>query len=510
MAKNKFDIQVIMTHGDEDINPMYGDVLPGFTISQLPLINEKINLGKNLRLNIIGDIDVRNIINKSGNFDDSYFPWLVIRGNFYCSKYSKRFPRIVCGTFDCSRLGKDYITKDTFLPATYEINCSFSISDFDVLIDILPDMVETLVVEPRLIKKSVLLKDEEHLKKTLAFIETHPNVTVLDTNGNNLLNILQEIDRDFETKELQKQVEQVQSATQTIQETFEIKIQGKHLDIKEIFAHCRELVEYESLSDDVLERYIRNVLSDQRKNGIQKKMMHRADGVIVVCINAEQLDSVCQDLSNLIQDRTKETIEEKTEEKSIRVQQSVEIKKETKTIKPIEIKKYIKQSQFKEIVKASGENNAYKALSAINEVNLDPLDMQFEGSVHIIKDGKQTVSATVKKESGCCIVQSIDSSNHNDRKRIVWNVSDGPDGLIIVCVGFSEYHDTKKTSDQYVKLRGYALKKQTYTQSDLIGYMNVNDMLKDSKYDGGKSDDTQLPKSDILPQKLGDFLEHQH
>lgn len=509
MAKNKFDIQIVITHGEEDTNPIYGDILEGFTINQLPLINQKIKLQKNLRLNIIGDLDVRNIVNKGSKFDDSYFPWLVIHGNFYCSKYSKNFPRIVCETFDCSRLGKDYITKDTFLPLTHEINCAYSITDFDVLMDILPDTVEVLVVEPKLIKKSALLKDKEHLTKTQAFIEEYPNITVLDTNGNNLLNILQEIDRDFEAKKLQAQVEKVETATHQIQETFEIKIKGKHLDVKEIFAYCRGCDEFESLVDDALERLIRNVLSDQRQNGIRKKMMRRADGVNVVCVDAEQLDNVCADILNLMQDRVKEKIEEKP----ITVKQEQKNKTKTEIVKPIKIKKYIKQSQFKEVIKSSGENNAYAAISAIKEINLDPLEMQFQGSVRIIKDGKETVSATVKKESGCCLVQSIDSSNHSDTKRIVWNVADGPQGLILVCVGFREHHNTKKASNMYEDLRSMAYKKRTYTTKDLADYLDVDSICDDSNSGNDESYndvDLSLLEGGILAQKRADMSHPGH
>ena len=114
MATNKFDIRLVVTHGDEDTNPVYGEILQGFTISQLPKINELVKLNQNLRLDILGDINVGSLINKGSKFDDSFFPWLIIRGSFHCSKYSKNFPRIVCKTFDCSNLGKDYLQKTLF------------------------------------------------------------------------------------------------------------------------------------------------------------------------------------------------------------------------------------------------------------------------------------------------------------------------------------------------------------------------------------------------------------
>ena len=135
MATNKFYIRLVVITDDKGLHPVYGEMLEGFTISQLPDINKLVNLNQNLRLVIFGDLDVGSLINKGSKFDDSFFPWLIIRGNFHCSKHSKNFPRVI-KTFDCSNLGKDYITKDTVLPSTYEINCAYSITDFDVLMGI--------------------------------------------------------------------------------------------------------------------------------------------------------------------------------------------------------------------------------------------------------------------------------------------------------------------------------------------------------------------------------------
>ena len=392
---------------------------------------------------------------------------------------------------------------------TYEINCAYSITDFDVLMGILPDTLETLVVEPKLIKKSFLLKNNEHLLKTLTFMETYPDLTILDTNGNNLLNVLQEIDKDFENKKLESDAKKIEQATQVIKETFEIKVIGKHLDIKEILEYCHRLPEYDSYSDDVLERLIRNVLSDQRQNGIKKKTMRRPDGVNVVCIEASQLESVLADLRKLIQERETEKIKEAT----ISIEKQEIVKQQTVVLQPIKIKKYIKPGQLKEIKKSSGEQNANAALRIINEINLDPLEMQFQGPVHIIKNGRETVSATVKKESGCCLVQSIDSSNHDDTKRIVWGVADGPDGLILVCIGFREHHNTKKASNMYEDLRSMAYKKQTYTEQDLSEYLEIGSVDDDGNpgdSNNGSDDDLLLQKTDILSHKLADFLAHKY
>jgi hypothetical protein len=466
------------------------------------------NPGCYIRIN--GDLDLRKFIDKKSKFDDYCLRNIVVNDDFYCSKYSKNFPFVVGGTFDCSGLGKDYITKDTILPITEKINCAYSITDFDVLMDILPTndtdddedekdeldttTVKTLIVEPKLIRKKFLTENREHFLNVLNFITRYPYVTVLDTDGNNLLDVLVEKYCDIEAKKHQ-QPTIIKIETETVQETIEPKIQGEHLEVKEILAHLRKFQEYDIYSDEELDRLIRAVLSNQRKNGIQKKTLQRGDGVNVTCIDASQIDLVHKDLPNIVKER------EKIMEEIAPVKTKETIKPQPTKREPIKIKKYITPDILKKIEKSS-KQNVNLVLQAINEVNLDPLEMQFQGPVHIIKDGKETVSATVTLESGCCLVQSIDSSNYTDPKRVVWGVADGPDGLIIISIGYREHHNTKKASNLYADLRNQALKKQTYTQQELKnkGYIDVDILINDN------NSDVLLPNTNILTQKLSDIL----
>lgn len=468
------------------------------------------NPGCYIRIN--GDLDLRKFIDKKSKFDDSCLRNIVVNDDFYCSKYSKIFPYVVGGTFDCSCLGKDYITKDTILPITEKINCAYSITDFDVLIDILPmnntdedneehdeldaTTVKTLIVEPKLIRKKFLTENKQHFLNVCNFISRYPYVTVIDTDGNNLLDVLVEKYRDIKTKK-QQQPTIIKIETETVQETIEPKIQGQHLEVKEILTHLRKYSEYNTYSNDELERLIRAVLSNQRKNGIQKKTLQRADGVKVTCIDASQIDLVRQDLQNIINKKPKE----KTPEDIAPVKPQETIKPQPTKREPIHIKKYITLDILKKIEKSS-KQNMNLVLQAIDEINLDPLEMQFQGPVHIIKDGKETVSATVTLESGCCLVQSIDSSNYTDPKRLVWGVADGPDGLIIISIGYREHHNTKKASNLYADLRNQALKKQAYTQQELNnkGYIDIETLITNNNSDD--SVDLPLPNNDLFTQKM--------
>ena len=440
---------------------------------------------------------------KKIKLDPSYLPHIVVVGDYVCSKDIKVFPYQVNGTFDCHGLDKDYLTKDTVLPLARTINCAFSVTDFDVLMDIIPNGVETLIVEPKLINKK-FMHNAQHLRNTLDFIVEHQDLTVLDTKGNNLLDVITEFvqSTDNAVKEQPKtQKEKPASITKII----ENKISGEHLDVRDIIQIFRYVEKYKSLfellSDDALERLIKSVLSDQRKNGIQKKIMRRNDGVNVVCIDAEQLDLVSKECSNVIEERKTTKPEEQVVASEVSAPTDIEKRKLIKVKEPIKIRKYISKAVLKNITKSS-QQNVKTVLRAINEINLDPLEMQFQGPVHIIKQGKVAVSGTVKKESGCCLVQSIDSSNYSDPKRIVWAVADGPDGLIIVSVGFVGTHNTKRTLNEYADLRELALKKRTYTAEELEEYIDVEEIFK-----GKKS-----KNFDLLPvmQKMVEFLEMSH
>lgn len=461
-------------------------------------------------IKINGDLDLRNIISKKDKTDYSYLRDVIVSGDFYASKYNKFFPHRVDGTFDCSGLGKDYITKDTILPITHKINCTYSITDFDVLMNIMPKQydknhdefdttcVKTLIVEPKLIKKEFLSQNKEHFTNVLNFIEHYPYVTVLDTKGNNLLDILVEKCRD---KKVTPKPTVIEITTTPSEKTFEEKIKGQHLEVKEILTILRTLPEYDIYTDEELDRFIRLVLSDQRKNGIQKKTMRRTDGANVICIDASQIELVKQNLQNVINERNKE---EKTTTEYTLPKTNEIFKPEPVKRNPIKIKKYITPGLLKQIEKSS-KQNVDTVLQAINEINLDPLEMQLQGAVHIIKDNKETVSATVTRESGCCLVQSIDSSNHTDSKRIVWAVADSPDGLIIVSIGYIEHHNTKKASNKYRDLRDNAYKKQTYTQQELDakGYIDIETLInKDFSNTGNSDGDINIPQHNILTQKM--------
>jgi hypothetical protein len=507
MAKNKFNIQINIIVDDEHIAK--GKLFKNIELKKLPELNKIIKMSESRRLAIYGDLDVKNIITKKSNFDYSYFPWLVLYGDFRCSKYSRIFPRVVSGCFDCSNLGKDWIDKDIVFPLTYKIDCSYSINDFDDLIGILPDTLEVLVVEPKLIKKSFLKENYKHLKIALDFIEMYKDVQVVDTNGVNIRDVLQEIVDDIDAKNSKQSEKQKQNIEPKYQKKIEHKVKGKHLDRREIFGCVREMQEFASLLDDDLNRLVRIALSDQRNNGVNKLILRRDDGADVTCIDVSQLPLVSADLVKQLQEKiTVKQDKENQVVEQVKVENKPGKEKISVKLEPVEIKKYITPLLCKSIRKSSDREKLVSVLSAIDEINLNPLDMQFQGAVHILKDGKKVVSATVKKEAGCCIVQSIDSSTNNDNKRLVWRVADGPNGPIFVCMGFRKGHDKQKSRKQYSDLRNIAQRKEFYSEQDLAMYQEVKDILAALNTDDGGRPNPDVPefKNDIFAQKMSDML----
>ena len=538
MAKNVFAVTYsFLTRNGISVG---NNFMPGISINLLPFTAKALFLSRRMYLTIRGEMDISEVITKAqSDFDVSYFPRLIVYGSFRCSQHSKAFPGAVYGCFDCSKMPKDYINKDFNFPIADKINCAYSINNYDVLIGLLPDGLECLVVEPKLIRKDFLNENTEVIAR---FLDMYPNVIVMDTHGKLLKDsikefvkegerykqklieskqkhqeILDRLNKVFDTyqkyadlypekasameyflknkfyeplKTLKKPDEisallckfefilsTAESFFKDIEQT--VKTDGKHYDGRDVFGIFRQEAEFNNLSDDELNRYVRYVISMQRNNGIKKQVLHRMqDDTDVVCIMVSDLSLLRSDLQNLIiewKDKTPEKIIENTSE----VETPVQTVSETAapTVNPITIKKYIKLNEYKEIEKSSGTKNAIAALQVINEINRNPLDMQFQGAVHVIKEGKDTVSKTATKEFGCCVVQSIDSSNHDDNKRIVWKVADGPDGLIMVCIGFIKGHDKPKTRKIYAELLARASQKTTYTAEDLADYMEVSDIL---------------------------------
>lgn len=522
----------------------------------------KIFFRRKIYVKAHGDMDLSGVITKTNrNFNVSCFSKLLVVGDFRCSKYSKVFPVAVYGWFDCSGMSKGWIDKDFRFPITRKIDCSHSINNLDDLIGLLPDELRILVVEQKFVKQEFLEKNMDIVEKFLkmypnvkvvdirgrdirdainkivtekknkekelvdsmqknkdiakdvyklhdmwtALAEAYPNLEKEITYymDKKIYASIAALPKD-KPDEILKFMKKAESLLQNPEKFFQelekaVKIEGKHLDVQDLFARFRPDAEFNGLSDDDLIRFVRYVLSNQRNNGIKKITLHRlADDTDVICVFAYQLPQIYDDLKQLVL-KNKEKHQEPAKEKTPVVKPVVAPEKNETKINTVVIKKYIKLSQYKDLEKSSGRKNVLDALRIINEINQNPLDMQFQGPVHVVKESKSTVSKTAKKEFGCAVVQSIDSSTHDDNKRLVWKVADGPDGLVLICVGFVKDHNKSKWRwrKKYNDLLQEASKKESYTLEDLSDYINVGELLK---FETGKSD-SDIDFADVISSK---------
>ncbi len=465
---------------------------------------------------ISNSLDAKTLQNN--DFDFSCMNHIVIDGDFTCAKNNKTFPFMIKGTFNCQNLGKEYITKDTVLPYARTINCAYSITDFSVLIEILNKGalgkgLRTLIVEPKLIRrgsphlaaaKELVAKYKEKYKDT----KNYQDLNIVDTNGNTLSDALSDkVEKAVDKKpEPQKSKEENPVPAKQI---LEHKVPGKHMGVKDIMKYCRKerKSDFAMIPDDALKRLIQRVLSNQRRNGIEKRMMQLADGTPVVCIDSSQIDLVCKEILKIVKEdeQREELIKSKLAENQTTTKQEKAPKpvKKQKVEQPINITKYISYDLYKTI-ETSSQHKIDDVLRDINEINLDPIDpkMQDQTRIHIIKNGVRTVSTNVKRDGGACLVQSVDSSITTDKKRIVWGVANGPDGeLIIVGIGFCEDHNSTKTTKkkrEYINFRKQAFKKRTYTKEELSKYMKVEDLLQGNTI------------SDMLVLAAKESMEHKH
>ena len=94
-------------------------------------------------------------------------------------------------------MGRDWINKDFRFPIATTINCAHSFNNFDDLKGLLPDELETLIIEPKFLTKDFL---EKNLDTVTKFLEMYPNVTVKDSRGIQLGDVVNGIIQENKAK----------------------------------------------------------------------------------------------------------------------------------------------------------------------------------------------------------------------------------------------------------------------------------------------------------------------
>jgi len=258
------------------------------------------------------------------------------------------------------------------------------------------------------------------------------------------------------------------------------KIQEKshnYMNRDDIFKICRSeklCKKYQKFSDEQLRKFIQQALNSN-------KNIKQIDTVSGKCVLFEQLEHVLSILDSYIKKQ-----QEREQQQQNKIVQPV-VKKQKTELKPdtsikvatIKIDKYIPNDIWKSVEKSCHKKNAEKVLYDINTVNLNPLDMESQGAVQAIQDGKLVILPNIKREYGCTLTQSCDSNRNTDRKRLVWTVGDGPNGPVFVAKGFVEQHiGSPRVWNAYNNLLEETSKKQTFSKEYLDGCINIADFIK--------------------------------
>lgn len=494
MSQKKVLVEKIVFDDDANMTPIS---LARLNPLQLPEITEEFGFYL-----IYESVNIRGFMPQKGT-QMPFFKHVAVKGDFVASKHIQIFPFLVTdGIFDCSNCGKDYITEDTTLPIFAEkMDCSYSIRSLDVLLDKLPQKIEELIVQPDLISKQAM-KDPNNLESALKFMSMYKHVKVYSRKGNiNLQNSVAEYFLDKIIPERQKPTS-ANPKTKEIAikpEVMDKKVSGQHIDKRDILDLCKQDAEISALdlSNDDLNRYIRIILSDQRRNGINKTVKLREDGVPVACADASDWNLIRQEILALQNQETQKKEEEKQKQPQNKQVKPDKVVKTTQEYKPVKITKYITKNQLKQI--SIGRQRS--VLDAINKINIDPADfVNYQGPVWVLKDGVLTNVQTVEKENGCTLVQSVDSNTNNDRKRLVWTVGDGPNGVVIVCMGvLNEHGETMKKYNKYSELLRETSKRRTFTEQDLEKYRDVTEVLSELRKTG--VEDIPVPTNQNLINK---------
>ena len=198
----------------------------------------------------------------------------VIIGDIDCSGYKtpksatdlstlfKILPLGIIGKLICSGWDKNLFAQIDKLPFADTIDCSFSINSLDDLIGKLPNGLKTLVVQETLIKPNALQNDAKKLQSAQKFMETYPNLMIVDAKGKyNLADTVNQLTTSTKKDEQKPVAKKADSKSQPVQPT---KKQEKTYTIDEVVAM------FPDTDSEKLHQWIEQEIKDKHKQ-IDKK-----------------------------------------------------------------------------------------------------------------------------------------------------------------------------------------------------------------------------------------------
>ena len=228
--KDKF-FQDLDTHTPSEIEKL-SEILPGNN-KCVVIVKRLKNPPKIVKItsNKQSQIDLSEVI-VIGDVDASGYKFP--KPNDKTKTIFNTLPMAIIGKFDCSGWDKNLFTLIDKLPFADTIDCSFSINSLDDLIGKLPNDLKTLVVQEPLIKPNSLQNDAKKLQSEQKFMETYPNLMIVDTKGKyNLADTVNQLTTSTKKDKQKPVAKKVDSKTQPAQPT---KKQEKTYTIDELVA----------------------------------------------------------------------------------------------------------------------------------------------------------------------------------------------------------------------------------------------------------------------------------
>ncbi len=425
-----------------------------------------------------GDLNAEDIVFK--NTDNSWISNLTVTGTFKCDKHNKIFPAKV-GTLDCYNLRKNYITPDTQLPEAKVINCAYSVTGFDVLMDILPSGLRHLIVEPGMIRLEPNPQNPDapirklRLATAREFRKKYPRLKITDTNGKNLSDILKRLDNEGNLKPIKKPKTAPKPRT-TPTNTLPNQIIGQHLSVPDLIMFCRTIPDKYGKdkfpeNNDLKDPITRALLSGKLKT---KKFVIARDGhTKIQVIDISEFELFTTILDQVIVEDEKAKAMKQVAKQTVHVvmpqkQQTVQPTK-TNEQNQTKIVKYIQPSVFDEIVSDVNYKFAMQVLHDIESVNTDPSDPTIKNNTSL----NSTAPTKITKAGGCYIKQT-----NGKEKTIIWIVAQDENGnKIFVCQGFFK----KNTRPKKFILQQGSRKLQTFTKEELNDYISVSSLIEFDK-----------------------------
>ncbi len=411
------------------------------------------------------------------------------------------FPAYIEGPFICrsctqvksktdQKIKVDIFTDSFQFPkGITEIDCAHSIKDFDYFIGRIPATVKTIIVADNML--STLSSDQDKLASAKRLLEKYPHLIVMGTKKKSTLS--------EEIENIEKPAEVIEQKPQIIETPVKPEIEPKETktDIeKEIEAGeywpKRDTACF--LSDDPFIKSFKLPFSDiqlvvDRMWRYFNRTMVKEYGSELSCISFDDLIVLYGVFVEALTEAKKEAEAEAQEgpkpQKPAPVQKTEEatIPVVVSEPTPLSIKKYIPGNMWGDITKLCGnKTQTIKfVLNTISSVNTDINKTNQGNAIQIIdpETKSKTTCGYMKKESGNCVVQSVDAPTSNDRKRIVWTYL--PKEQILVCIGAQSEHfcstGQNKNSLLYKTNRIFAAKNM-----DANGVKLTIERIKNEKY----------------------------